>query len=159
MKKRVKIFIDVVMTVLLILLFPTAKANPTLHVYLGIAFIGVAAIHLVLNGKWLLATTKKLFSGKLNPKTRYMYLLVVGLTIGFVICNYTGFVVWLSEFYTPEASVARLLDNSLHGAYRMHSVSAIICVVLTFLHAKVHGGYLKSAFSKKGEVKKSGVQA
>ena len=150
--KALKIFVDICMVAILALLFPTAKVSPALHVFLGFAFIVVAIIHFLLNGKWLITTIRKLFSGKLNPKASYMFMLVVGLMIAFTICSYTGIVIYQSDFYTPVHTFRRTLDPSIAFAYRAHSISAIACVIFTVLHAKVHWKYLKTAFHKKGSV-------
>jgi uncharacterized membrane protein YidH (DUF202 family) len=154
MKKHIKILIDICMILLLILLFPTAKINPTLHIILGFVFIPVAVIHLMLNGKWILSTIKNIFAGKLNHKTSYMFALAVGLMIAFSVCIYTGIAIYRSDFYTPYHVSRRILDPSIHFIYRLHGMSAIACVVLTVLHAKVHWNYLKKAFSKKNNVDK-----
>ena len=58
--KHLKILIDVCMTILLVLLFPTARFSPILHIILGYVFIPVAVIHLILNGKWLFGAIKKI---------------------------------------------------------------------------------------------------
>ena len=105
--KSVKILIDVIMTILLVLLFPTARSNPALHIILGFAFIPVAVIHLLLNGKWLLGAIKKFLIGKLNPKTQYMFLLVVGLMIAFFVCIFTGIVVYQSDAYQSFSNLNR----------------------------------------------------
>ena len=152
--KRLKIFIDVCMTILLVLLFPTARSNPTLHIILGFIFIPVVIIHLLLNGKWLFGSIKKFFSDKLNFKTQYMFLLVVGLMIAFFVCIYSGIVVYQSDAYQSFSNLnrhRRLPDTFIWFMYRLHGISAIVCVILTVLHVKVHWGYLKSFFKGKNE--------
>jgi len=144
MVKRIKIFVDACMTILLILLFPTAKISPSLHIFLGFVLIPVIIIHLLLNGKWLIGSIKKLFCGKLNSKARYMLMLVVGLIVAYAICNYTGIAIYRSDLYSTSRVFMGRLDPSMQLLYVLHGVSAVACVILTVLHVKVHWGYLKS---------------
>ena len=135
--KRAKILVDICMVVLMIALFSTGYIHSLLdlHVFFGYIIIPVVIIHLLLNGKWLVNVTKKLFSGKLSPKTWYMYKLVIGLTIAFSVCIVTGLVL--------------VVDPSIHLMHRLHHLSALISLVLTVYHVKVHWGYIKAAFSGK----------
>jgi len=147
--KRMKILIDVCMVILLFLLFPTARFNPVLHIILGYVFISIAVIHVLLNGKWLIGVIKKLFSGKLNSKALYMFMLVVGLIIAFFACIYSGIIVYRSDVYQSLAILdsayrRTISDPFIMFMYRLHSLSAIACVFLTFLHAIIHWGYIKS---------------
>lgn len=152
MKKTAKILIDVCMALLLLLLFPSARISPSLHVFFGFAIIPIIIIHLLLNGKWLFTSIKNLFSGKLTPQVRYMLFLVIGLVIAFSVTLITGIALYQSNYYSPY-SVDRfsrgLIDPSIMFLSRLHGISALACIVLTFLHVKVHFGYLKLFFFKK----------
>jgi hypothetical protein len=130
------------MVMVLFLLFITARSNLTLHVILGFFFIPLVIVHLSLNGKWLVASIKNLFSGKLNPKARYMLILVVGLMSAFLLCTFSGIVLYQRD------------DHSMH---RRHTISAIAFVVLTILHAKVHLDYIKNYFWKKKITRGKGI--
>jgi len=122
------------MVILLILLFITEDIL-SIHIFLGYFIIPVIIIHLLLNGKWLVNSTKKLFSGKLTtPKLRYMYVLFVGLTIAFAVCIISGIAI-------VEYSAGHLCD--------LHEISAYACVVLVILHVQVHWRYLKSFLPSK----------
>jgi len=147
MTKRIKILIDACMTILLLLLFPSAKVSPSLHIFLGYALAAVIVIHLLLNGKWLINSIKNLFSSKLNAKARYMLILVFGLIIAFAVCTYTGIAIYQSDAYSSTPMFKAVMDSSLRSLYALHGVSAAACVVLTVLHVKVHWSYIKSFIS------------
>ena len=144
MLKRIKIFVDACMTILLISLFPTAKISPSLHIFLGFVLILVLIIHLLLNGKWLIDSIKKMFCGKLNQKARHMFMLVVGLIVAYSICNYTGIAIYRSDLYFSGKVFLGRLEHSIQMLYALHRISAVACVILTVLHVKVHWSYLKS---------------
>jgi hypothetical protein len=142
MTKTVKIVIDICMTILLILLVPTARTNKPLHTILGFAIIPLVALHLYLNGKWLVGSIKNLMDGKLNKKARYMLKLVIGLMIAFSICAFTGVFIYLSG----------ATRDTMRPVYRLHGLSGVAWIVLTVFHVKVHWNYLKAAFRKKNSV-------
>ena len=150
MKKRAKIFVDACMGVMLILLFPTAKVSPALHIFLGYAIIPIILIHLLLNYKWLFATVKSLFCGKSQPKTRDMLMLVVGLMIAFAVCCYSGMVIYKSDCYPLSHAYLGAVNTSIRFLYLLHGISSVACVILTVFHVRVHWKYIKSvAFGKK----------
>ena len=136
MTQRVKILVDICLVVLLVLLFFTEDIL-SVHTFLGYALIPVIIIHLLLNGKWLVASTKKLFSGKLTSKSRYMYALFIGLTIAFSVCIGSGIA---------------LLYSSISFMCDLHEISAYVCVALVILHVQVHWKYIKSFFSNKSKI-------
>jgi cytochrome b subunit of formate dehydrogenase len=157
--KSMKIFVDVVMAILLILLIPTARGNLALHTMLGFILVFFIIIHLLLNSKWLSGAIKNQLKGKLNPKPRYtdgrdsaheynssrarpkgayMLKLVFGLMITFSICTITGIVIFLFD-----------LRTSLPFIYRLHGISGAAGIVITIFHVIVHWNYLKSFFTQR----------
>jgi cytochrome b subunit of formate dehydrogenase len=151
--RRIKIFIDVFMVINLLLLFLTVRINPSSHIILGFILIFLLVIHILLNGKWLLTSIKNMFFGKLNPKSWYMLLLVIGLVVAFFICIYSGITISRSEFYQSSNRFKWLADQSIQFMYRLHRISAIVCVILTILHIRVHWKYIKSSILHKLENK------
>ena len=151
--KWLKILIGVCMTILLVLLLSTVRFSPVLHTILGYVFIPVAVIHILLNGKYLLGAIKKLLGGKLNSKTLYMFILVFALIIAFSACIYSGIVVYYSDMYQSLTIIDRhkgtMSDPFIMLMYRLHCLFAIACIILTFLHVKIHWGYIKSFFKGK----------
>lgn len=146
MKKGIKVFIDACMVILLILLFPTAKISPSLHVFLGFALAGVIIIHLLLNGKWLIFSIKNLFSGKLSSKIRYMLILSIGLIIAFTICIMTGIAIYQSNYYSSTHIFRATIDPSIRFMYGLHGASAVACIFISILHVKANMGFIKSFF-------------
>jgi len=136
--KHIKILVDICMVALMIALFPTGYIYSLLdlHILFGYIIAPVVIIHLLLNGKWLVNSTKRLFSGKLSPKAWYMYKLVIGLAVAFSVCIITGFILVIDP-------------NPAHQIHRFHHLSALISLILVVYHVKVHWGYLKSYFSGK----------
>ena len=135
----------------MILMGPTAKINPSLHVGLGIAIIPIIIIHLLLNGKWLSSSIRNLSSGKITPKARYMLFLSVGLIIAFTVAIISGIASYQSGYSVIRHGIAnrRALDPSIMVLHRLHALSALACLVLSFLHAKLHWASIKNVLKLK----------
>jgi hypothetical protein len=141
-----KILIDASMIVILVLLFPTARADPILHIILGFAIIPIIALHLLFNGEWLIGSIKNLIYGKLGEKAWYMLKLIIGLMITFSICIMSGIFIYLYDYSQFGYLFTELSQDTLRLVYRIHGLSGVACLALTVFHVKVHLGYLKSFF-------------
>jgi hypothetical protein len=152
MIKKIKIFIDICMVALLILLFPALKINPSFHVIFGFILIPLIITHILLNGKWMLGSLKNLFRGKLNKKILYMFINAIMLIIAFSICIFTSIIVYQSEYY-PSYRYRYMggIDSSIMFLYRLHGISGIISIVLTIFHIKINLEYIKSFFNKENK--------
>jgi|GEM_PF-3005279 len=135
----------------MILMGPAAKINPSLHVGLGIAIIPIIIMHLLLNGKWLGSLIKSLFSGKLSPKARYMFRLAMGLIIAFSVAIISGIASHQSGYSSIRHGIInrRAIDHSIMALHRLHAISALACLILSFLHAKLHWASIKNMLKLK----------
>ena len=151
--KVVRITVDILMFIILILVLITpyllerrfgtlTSANTFLgwhagewHQYLGWAFAGLMVIHLFLNYKWVVATTKNFF--KVTRACRSQYIVMV-LLIGFMIACVISGGMW----------GARGRDAS--DAVRMvHTLTAWASVWLIGIHMGVHLVRFMSFFESK----------
>ena len=143
--------IFICLAVLMLLMGPTAKINPSLHVGLGITIIPIIIIHLLLNGKWLSSSVKNRSNGKLTPKARYMLNLAIGLLIAFSVAIISGIASYQSGYSSLAHGIAnrRSIDHSIMALHRLHAISALACLVLSFLHAKLHWASIKNVLKLK----------
>ena len=63
-KNRIKLALDILMLILLLLMYNKNVLGMSFHEIGGIAVCGLFIIHKLLNGKWILVITGKLFSQK-----------------------------------------------------------------------------------------------
>jgi len=138
----VRIFVDVAMAVLFIVVMATALVQEAPHEYVGIALFVAVVAHIVLNRRWF----KALFRGRYNAVRVLQLVAVVGLLaciIGQVVSSLVlskyafGF---LPAF--PGASWAR----------RAH----MLCSYWSFVFAFAHAGFQFKGFSRLVKPKGSG---
>src|SRR5574344_15627 len=79
-KNTFRIIIDSVMLVLFVLLFRKSVISLTFHEAAGLAVCAVFILHLIINYKWIVGVTKKLFSKTTPTKTR------IGYLVDFILC-------------------------------------------------------------------------
>ncbi len=74
-KNRIKLALDIVMLVVLLLMYRKNVLGLTFHEIGGMAGCGLFIIHILLNGKWVLAMSGKLFSPKIAWRSKLNWLL------------------------------------------------------------------------------------
>lgn len=135
-----------------VLMNPRVLDGLPFHEIAGL-IIGVAIlVHIGLNFRWVINTTKKILDSKLPGKTRFSYLLNILLLISMATVIITG--ILISRVVFP--SLAIQVNHSIRD---LHSFSADSTLALVGLHIAVHWQWImsicKRAFkSKEGKVRK-----
>ncbi len=119
--------------------------------------IGVAILmHIGLNYRWVVNTTKKIFDPKLPKKTRFSFLLNILLIISMAAVIITG--ILISRVVFPSLAIQG--GRSIRG---IHGLSADATLAFVGLHVGVHWQWVmsicKKAFKSKGGKLKKGVIA
>lgn len=151
-KNYTKIVIDLMMAITFVLLMnPRVLDGLPFHEIAGL-IIGVAIlVHIGLNFRWVVNTTKKIFDSKLPNKTRFSYLLNILLLISMATVIVTG--ILISRVVLPSLAIQG--NHSIRG---LHSFSADATLALVGLHIGVHWQWImsicKRAFkSKEGKLR------
>jgi cytochrome b561 len=152
-KNYTKIVLDLMMAITFVLLMnPRVLDGLPFHEIAGL-IIGIAIlVHIGLNYRWVINTTKKILDPKLPNKTRFSYLLNILLLISMAAVIITG--ILISKVVLPSLAVQG--NHSIRG---IHSFSADATLALVGLHIGVHWQWIvsicKRAFkSKEGNVRK-----
>lgn len=152
-KNYTKIILDLMMAITFVLLMnPRVLNGLPFHEIAGL-IIGVAIlIHIGLNYRWVVNTTKKIMDPKLPKKTRFSYLINILLLISMVTVIITG--ILISRVVLPGFAVQE--GHSIRG---IHGLSADATLAFVGLHIGVHWqwvlGICKKAFkSKEGKLRK-----
>lgn len=152
-KNYTKIVLDLMMAITFVLLMnPRVLDGLPFHEIAGL-IIGVAIlVHIGLNFRWVINTTKKIFDSKLPNKTRFSYLLNILLLISMATVIVTG--ILISRVVLPSLAVQG--NHSIRG---LHSFSADATLALVGLHIGVHWQWImsicKRAFkSKEGKLRR-----
>ncbi|MBT2698641.1 DUF4405 domain-containing protein [Bacillus sp. ISL-40] len=152
-KNYTKIVLDLLMAIIFVLLMnPRVLDGLPFHEIAGL-IIGVAIlVHIGLNYRWVVNTTKKIVDPKLPKKTRFSYLLNILLLISMTTVIITGFLI--SRVVLPSLAIQG--GHSIRG---IHGLSADATLALVGLHIAVHWQWVmnicKRAFkSKEGKLMK-----
>jgi len=127
----IKIVLDILMSIVFVLLFnKTVLSGMEFHQIAGLA-IGVAfIIHIALNRKWVKQVTLKLFSSKINFKTKFGYILDVILLLCFAFIIISGILISKVEF-----------------PFKMLHISiSYIALLLVGVHIGLHWSWVMNVF-------------
>ncbi len=110
MKNIIKIFIDIIMTVLFFILLAYNLTGRTIHEYLGFLIFAFFIVHHILNFNWC----KNLFKGKYNLTRTFntfinvmLFICMLGLIITGILFNKD-----LVEFF--NLSSIKVINKKLH---------------------------------------------
>jgi len=135
--RRTKIIIDIFMAVLLILSFIKwhGSGGAIYHIVVGTLCAFFFALHIFIHSKWIKATTKSCFTGKLSKTLRAKYIVDILLLVIWSISIITGFIAIFPFF--SEA------DDGF-GWGQLHGITARIGLILVIVHAVQHIPQIKS---------------
>lgn len=130
--RALKLALDAVMLVLLVLMYKKQVISMAFHEIGGLALIGLFVIHHLVNGRWIAATTRKLFSKTTPAMVRARYIVDVLLLIAFLAVGVTGVLINKTLFTVRVAGNAQTL----------HYFSAALAVLLMGVHLGLHADYI-----------------
>ncbi|WP_423802280.1 DUF4405 domain-containing protein [Neobacillus sp. SAB-20_R2A] len=141
-KNYTKIVLDMMMAITFVLLMnPRVLDGLPFHEIAGLV-IGVAIlVHIGLNYRWVVNTTKKIFDPKLPNKTRFSYLLNVLLLISMTGVIITG--ILISRVVLPSLAI-----QGNHTIRELHGLSADATLAFVGLHVGVHWQWVMSICKK-----------
>ena len=137
MNRKIKITVDLLMTIFVILSFVRWDGDGgfIFHAVVGSVFALLVAVHLYLNRKWVVSVTKSIIAGKANKKTKQLYIVDMILMIVWGIAIITGFLAIPSFVNYIE---------SFYVFSRIHAVSSRIGAVIILVHIYQHLGHIRS---------------
>jgi hypothetical protein len=135
-KNKFRFWLDLAMTVVLCLLYSPESTSLPFHEIAGLVLGGALILHVLLNKKWVVTITKKIFSKDLKKKTRFSYLLNVILLIDMLAIMVSG--IFISKVVLPNF---RYFTNV--NWMPIHIVSAILGLVIVGIHIGLHWNWIK----------------
>lgn len=141
-KNYTKMVLDLMMAITFVLLMnPRVLNGLPFHEMAGLV-IGVAIlVHIALNYRWVINTTKKIFAPELPRKTRFSFLLNILLLILMTTVIVSG--ILISRVVFPNISIEG--DHFVRG---IHSFSSDATLALVGLHIGVHWQWIMSTCKK-----------
>lgn len=138
--RALKLALDAVMLVLLMLMYKKQVISMEFHEIGGLALIGLFVIHHLVNGRWIAATTRKLFSKTTPAMVRARYIVDVLLFVAFLAVGITGVLINKTLFTVRVAGNAQTL----------HYFSAALAVLLMGVHLGLHADYIFGKMFRRG---------
>lgn len=142
-KQRLKIFVDVLMTVALLLLMAYELIGQATHEVIGTAMFLLFLFHHALNRGWI----RNLLRGRYSPFRVVQTLLVVLILVLMVLQTVSG-VLLSRHLYTFLPSFGRTF-----AARSLHMLGAYWCFVLMSLHLGLHWSMVLVPFRKASQGK------
>jgi hypothetical protein len=150
-KKYCRIATDIAMVILFLLLQIPSRILPVfMHELFGLLIILPVAVHIMLNRRWISTTLSNMFHGKTNRNSQYLFVLVIGLLIAFIVTIISGIALSRSLDGVILTHDSPVREKVLFPMI-IHRTSSMVLVVIILLHVKVHWKYLKSIFIKRGK--------
>jgi len=143
--KNTKIIVDIFMAVFLILSFVRwDNSNFAFHAIVGLGCTVFFVIHVFIHKRWLKATTKSCFAGKLSRALRGKYIIDISLLI-----------VWSASIVAGFIAIAPFFGEA-HGGFlwgRLHGITARIALAFVIIHIVQHIPQIKSYLGIKRQAK------
>ena len=133
---RFKFKFDIGIAVVFVLLFVPAITSLAFHEIASIVLGAALILHVLLNKKWIIGVSKKLFLKNTNRKTRISYILNIILFIDMFIIMISGFLI--SEVVLPNFRY----DMNIN-MLPLHIVSSILGLLIVGIHIGLHWNWIK----------------
>ncbi len=132
-KNLLKFLLDIGMVLVLVLMYNKRSVNMTFHELGGLILIGVMLIHVLLNYKWVITVTRKLFSKNIPVKTKIGYILNFLLLISFLLIGISGIMISKTLFH---------LNIRGGGWQTVHYTVSAVALILIGIHLGLHKEFL-----------------
>ena len=140
-----KLILDLLMFITLMLLYSKNVISLTFHELAGLIVLFVMLIHVLINGKWVFAVTKKMLDKSFSARTKVLWVtdfLLLVCTIAMIV---TGLLI--SKALLPDFLGGH---NSL---IPLHFFFSAIMIILLGIHIGFHFKYIANVIMKKREHK------
>ena len=135
-KNLFKFSLDIGMAIVLVLLFNPGVTGLAFHEIASLVLGLAMMIHVLLNWKWVITVSKKIFSKKIQRKMRLSYVLNVVLLLDMFVLLMSGLLI--SKVILPDF---RYFPNI--NWLPIHIVSSFIGLVIIGVHIGLHWNWIK----------------
>ncbi len=135
----IKLLLDGALTLAVLACLSPAMTGQTLHEWLGLAVAVPIVAHLLLNWKWVAATTRRFF-GPLPAQVRINYVLNAALFITMTATIFSGMMMSEVALRSIGLSLGRMPSMNL-----VHNLSTAALVWVVGLHLAMHWNWVVAA--------------
>ena len=136
---KIHFVVDIIIGVAVLVLLSFTLTGLTVHEWLGLGFGVVIIVHLLLNWRWIVATTRRFFS-KLPGMVRFKSLVDITLFVAMTVVIFSGLMI--SESALPFLGLHVGQNPFLRT---IHSASSTVVLVLIGLHLGSNWKWLMTA--------------
>jgi hypothetical protein len=141
-RTKLNLVVDIVIFLAFLLVTQPHLTGIAVHEWQGISFGAGIATHVLLHGRWVVETTKRIFS-KLPKMQRINYALNMLLLIDVVLIIISGLAI--SKVALPVLGITLARNRMWMG---VHIASATASFVLVGLHVALHWSWIVSTISR-----------
>ncbi|MFK7805870.1 MAG: DUF4405 domain-containing protein [Anaerolineae bacterium] len=139
---QIKLYVDIFLLIGFILVNMPQSTGIPFHEWVSFLFIMPLILHILLDWKWVVSVTKRMF-GRLPGEVRVNHILDLVIFIMMVLAMFTGTII--SEAALPAMGINITIDPFWQG---MHDLTANLTMLLIGIHLAMHWPWIKSAFSR-----------
>ena len=139
---KIKLLLDGAITLAVLVSLSPAMTGQAIHEWLGIAVAVPLVVHLLLNWKWIVATTRR-FLGPLQAQVRINYVLNAALFITMTAVIFSGVMMSEVALRSLGLSLGRIPSMRL-----VHNLASTALVWVVGLHLALHWGWVVSAIRR-----------
>ena len=139
-KTRIKVIIDIAMTVLFLILMNLALTGVLMHEVIGVGILGLFAAHLAVNKQWIKSVASN-FAGKIGFKAKAMFVLNAVLSLTMLSTIVSG--VLISQYLFPA-----LAASNITFWFNVHAVSSWLTLLVLVAHTLVHRSWIANIIKR-----------
>lgn len=138
MKNYFKLFVDLFMGILFVLLMNLSFTGLVFHEIVGTFIFVVFITHIILNMNWIKAVGKRLASDKIKTREKVKFFLSVAIFLSVITMGITGILISKCLFTSITINNSKIF-------YPIHKGAAMVSLSLLCVHIGVHLDYLIGA--------------
>lgn len=139
---QIKLYVDIFLLIGFILVNMPQSTGIPVHEWVSFLFILPLILHILLDWKWVVSVTKRMF-GRLPGEVRVNHILDLVIFIMMVLAMFTGTII--SEAALPTIGINFTIDPFWQS---MHDLTANLTMLLIGIHLAMHWSWIKSAFNR-----------
>ena len=137
-----RLYVDLVLFAIYILVNIPQATGIGIHEWASVLFIVPILIHILLDWKWIVSVTKRMF-GKLPGEVRTNHILDLIIFVMMVLALFTGFLI--SEAALPALGIPIFIDPFWSS---MHDLTANLTMLLIGIHLAMHWGWIVKSIKR-----------
>lgn len=141
-RNQIKLYSDILLFVAFILTNIPQTTGIPFHEWISVFFIVPLMVHILLDWKWVVSVTKRVFK-KLPGEVRFNHIWDVLIFIMMVLALSTGFLI--SEAALPAIGINAAIDPFWS---MMHDLTANLTMVFIGVHLAMHWGWVANMFKR-----------